>query len=59
LHQALAEIPATYRRIFTARFLKGLSTRQEAKLEQIPVGSVLSRVFKAKRLLRQQLEATP
>jgi RNA polymerase sigma-70 factor (ECF subfamily) len=59
VRQALARIPAIHRRVLKARFLQGESTRQVAKRERIPFGTVLSRVAKAKQLLRERLEATP
>jgi RNA polymerase sigma-70 factor, ECF subfamily len=59
VNRALEQIPATYRRLLIARFLHGQSTHQVAKRLGIPFGTVLSRVSKAKKLLRRRLEATP
>jgi RNA polymerase sigma-70 factor (ECF subfamily) len=59
LRRALAQIPAVYRRVLVACFLNGESTRCVAEREGVPQGTVLSRVFTGKRLLRARLKTTP
>jgi RNA polymerase sigma factor (sigma-70 family) len=55
--KALRGLPRTYRRTLIDRFVRGYSVKQIAKCERIPVGTVLSRISKAKRLLRAAWEA--
>lgn len=55
----LKGLPRNHRRVLVSRFVDGLSTREIARLEDVPVGTVLSRIFNAKRLLRRALEAAP
>ena len=52
-HQAMRRIPAQYRRTLTDHLVHGFSVRQVARRHRIPVGTVLSRIFMAKRALRQ------
>jgi RNA polymerase sigma-70 factor (ECF subfamily) len=59
VNRALKQIPAMYRRVLAARFLRGESTRQVAQRLKIPLGTVLSRVSTGKKMLRARLEATP
>ena len=55
--KALREVPRIYRRTLVDRFVRGCSVKQIAKCQRIPLGTVLSRIFKAKRLLRAAWEA--
>ena len=57
LRLALKRIPLNYRRVLVDHFVRGYSTKQIAKLHRIPAGTVLSRIFKGKRLLREAWEA--
>ena len=59
VRDALDQLPDIYGRVMSARFLDGLSTAEVAAMEQIPVGTVLSRVSKGKQLLRKRLESAP
>ena len=56
IRQALGRLPATHRRVLMDHFIQGRSVRHIAQREGIPVGTVLSRIFTAKRLLRQAWE---
>lgn len=56
LQKALGRLPDLYRRALTARFIEGLSNRETAGRERVPPGTVLSRISKAKQLLRGALE---
>jgi DNA-directed RNA polymerase specialized sigma24 family protein len=49
----MRRIPSIYRRALKDHFVRGYSTRQIAWRERIPLGTVLSRIFNAKRLLRK------
>ena len=53
LRRLLRGLPASYRRVLIDHFVRGHSTREIATLHQIPMGTVLSRIFTAKRLLRK------
>ena len=55
--QALHQVPRIYRRVLIDRFVRGYSVKQIAKCQRIPLGTVLSRIFKAKQLLRAAWEA--
>ncbi len=56
LEKALQRIPAPYRRALKDHFVRGYSTRRIAQRERIALGTVLSRIFTAKRLLRKAWE---
>jgi RNA polymerase sigma-70 factor (ECF subfamily) len=58
LENAMQGIPANYRRALKDHFIRGHSIRQIARRERIPVGTVLSRIFTAKKLLRQAWEVS-
>jgi predicted RNA polymerase sigma factor len=57
LQKALEELPTMHRRILTSHFIDGLSIRDIARHERVPVGTVLSRIHKGKQLLRDAWEA--
>ncbi len=57
LRRILKQLPAKYRGALIDHFVRGYSTKQIAKLQGIPVGTVLSRIFNAKRALRRAWEA--
>jgi RNA polymerase sigma-70 factor (ECF subfamily) len=53
LWKALNTIPAIYRSVLIDRLVYELSVKRIARRNRIPVGTVLSRIFTAKKLLRQ------
>ena len=55
--KALLELPRIYRRALIDHFVRGYSVKHIAKCQRIPLGTVLSRIFKAKQLLRAAWEA--
>jgi RNA polymerase sigma-70 factor (ECF subfamily) len=57
LRQALGQIPERYRRPLVQHLISGHSIKQVARTEGVPLGTMLSRLFKAKRLLRQAWDA--
>ena len=57
VRKALAALPAVYRKILMDHFVRELPVKQIAQRNRIPVGTVLSRIFTAKRLLRAAWEA--
>ena len=50
---ALDRIPARYRRVLIDRYIDGRSIREIARRERVPVGTVGSRLFAARRMLRE------
>lgn len=57
LQQALDRLPIKHRRALVAHFIDGLSIREVARRERVPSGTVLSRIFTGKQLLRKAWEA--
>lgn len=53
LASALARLPEKQRRALTAHFVDGLSVREIAEREQVPIGTVLSRIHAGKERLRE------
>ncbi len=53
---ALAALPPKLRAILTLCDLEGVSYLEAAHIERIPVGTVKSRLFSARRALRRLLE---
>src|SRR5204862_475107 len=53
LQQALAQLPAMYRRVLVAHFVEGQSIRDIARRERVPSGTVLSRIHNGKQRLRE------
>jgi predicted RNA polymerase sigma factor len=56
LQNALAKLPAKQRRALTAHFVDGIPTREIARRDGVPLGTVLSRIFTGKQLLREAWE---
>ena len=56
IRSAMRRVPARYRRVIIDHFVRGYSVREIAGQYGIPVGTVLTRLFKAKRLLRAAWE---
>jgi len=57
LARALAEMPAVYSQVLLDHFAYRHPVKRIARRDSIPVGTVLSRIFTAKRLLRAAWEA--
>ena len=57
LDGALADLPIIEREVVTLFYLQELSLNEVAEALKIPVGTVKSRLFRAKRLLRQAMTA--
>lgn len=53
LRKALSAIPALHRKVLIDHFVLGRQVKHIARRRRIPVGTVLSRIFRAKQLLRQ------
>ncbi|WP_422931840.1 RNA polymerase sigma factor [Singulisphaera sp. PoT] len=56
IHHGLAKIPTADREVLTLFFLRDLSIAEVAEVLGIPPGTVKSRLFKAKKSLRQALD---
>jgi RNA polymerase sigma-70 factor (ECF subfamily) len=56
LRLGLLELPLMEREVLTLFYLRELSLAQVADVLEIPVGTVKSRLFRARKLLKQQLE---
>jgi RNA polymerase sigma-70 factor (ECF subfamily) len=57
IRKALKRIPLSYRRVLVDHFVHGYSTKEIAKIHRLPLGTVLSRIFTGKKLLRVAWEA--
>lgn len=55
LRQALEELSAEFREVIVLRELEGLSYKQIADVAKIPVGTVMSRLARARKRLQQSL----
>jgi RNA polymerase sigma-70 factor (ECF subfamily) len=55
LHQAIAELPVEFREILVLRELEGFSYKEIAEVAGVPVGTVMSRLARAREQLRKQL----
>jgi len=54
---AMEQIPTTLRELFIWRHVNGLSYEEMAEIKNLPVGTVKNRVYQAKEMIRQLLEA--
>ncbi len=57
LERALARLPIIEREVVTLFYLQELSLNEVAEALKVPVGTIKSRLFRAKRLLRQAMTA--
>lgn len=55
VHRALGELAAEYRQIIVLRELEGCSYDEMAEILELPIGTVRSRLFRARLALRDQL----
>jgi RNA polymerase sigma-70 factor (ECF subfamily) len=58
LNRALALLPAEFREVIVLRELEELSYKEISTVAAIPVGTVMSRLSRARNLLLQHLKAT-
>ncbi|HKB57571.1 MAG TPA: sigma-70 family RNA polymerase sigma factor [Lacunisphaera sp.] len=59
LHGAIAALPPKQRAVLALREIQGLSYEEIARATGIPTGTVMSRLYHARRLLAQKLGAKP
>jgi RNA polymerase sigma-70 factor (ECF subfamily) len=58
LKQALQQLPCEYREVLVLRELEGLSYKEIAQITSIPLGTVMSRLARARDRLQQELAGT-
>jgi RNA polymerase sigma-70 factor, ECF subfamily len=58
LQRAIAALPLTYREVLVLREIEGLSYREISGIVSIPVGTVMSRLARARSQLIQKISAT-
>ena len=57
VHAALATLPEIYREIITLYHLEGMLYREISAITGLPLGTVMNRLFRARRKLKDALEA--
>lgn len=55
IRKALEELPLEYREVITLRELEGLSYKEIAEIAGVPIGTVMSRLSRARKRLEQSL----
>jgi len=56
LWKVVASIPLKYRELILLRYLQGFKYDEIAQITELPVGTVKNRIFKAKEILRKEIE---
>jgi RNA polymerase sigma-70 factor, ECF subfamily len=56
LEKAIARLPANYRLLIAAHYLNGVQYESLAEALQLPLGTVKTQLYRAKRQLRRLLE---
>jgi RNA polymerase sigma-70 factor (ECF subfamily) len=57
VRHSIEELPLEYREVIVLRELEGLSYREISAISEIPIGTVMSRLARARERLRQCLES--
>jgi RNA polymerase sigma-70 factor (ECF subfamily) len=57
VRRAIAELPVDFREIVVLREMEGFSYREIAELAEVPIGTVMSRLARARKLLQKRLTA--
>ena len=59
LRQAMAELPTGFRDVLALRELEGFSYKEIADMVEIPLGTVMSRLARARKCLEHMLSGLP
>jgi len=57
VRRAIADLPVEFREIVVLRELEGFSYKEIAELAEVPIGTVMSRLARARKLLQKRLAA--
>ena len=57
VRRAIAELPVEFREIVVLREMEGFSYKEIADLSDVPIGTVMSRLARARKLLQKRLAA--
>src|SRR3984957_3318941 len=57
VRRAIAELPVEFREIVILREMEGFSYQEIAELSEVPIGTVMSRLARARKLLQTRLAA--
>jgi RNA polymerase sigma-70 factor (ECF subfamily) len=57
VRRAIAELPVEFREIVILREMEGFSYKEIADLSEVPIGTVMSRLARARKLLQKRLAA--
>ncbi len=55
IRQAVDKLPDSFRRVFILSEVEGFTYREIARIEDCPLGTVMSRLFRARRMLQSHL----
>jgi RNA polymerase sigma-70 factor (ECF subfamily) len=55
LHQAIGDLPAEYREALVLRELEGMSYKEIAAIADVPLGTIMSRLSRAREKLHERL----
>ena len=58
MNHALEQLPGQYREVIVLRELEEMSYKQIADIANIPIGTVMSRLARARKLLHQLLQSS-
>jgi RNA polymerase sigma-70 factor, ECF subfamily len=59
VRRAIAELPIEFREVIVLREMEGLSYKEIAALSNVPIGTVMSRLARARKQLQQRLACEP
>jgi RNA polymerase sigma factor (sigma-70 family) len=59
LRRALEELPEEFREVVVMRELEGMAYQEIADIAEVPIGTVMSRLARARKRLQQALTAPP